>query len=123
MNCSIGNTVGWFGYWWQSASLANLPSIINGYPGDKPLQQWRSNDRIRVSQTRQVFYQNDTLGGMSGGPVYYNRPSGSPYCSGYCSMAIHAYGLHGSPPHSTNNHGTRITEARFENLKAWKDAA
>jgi len=30
LNCSIGNTTGWFGYWWQSASLNNLPSTING---------------------------------------------------------------------------------------------
>ena len=98
LNCSIGKTTGWFGYWWQSASLKNLPSIINGYPGDKRRQQWRSKDKIRVSQTRQVFYKNDTLPGMSGGPVYYNRPSGSRFCSSYCSMAIHSRGLHGSPP-------------------------
>lgn len=123
LNCSIGNTTGWFGYWWQSASLANLPSIISGYPGDKPLEQWKSTDTIRVSQTNKVFYQNDTVGGMSGAPVYYNRPSGSPFCSGECGMAIHAYGLFNGAPYNTNNSGTRITEARFNNLKAWKDAA
>jgi glutamyl endopeptidase len=123
LNCSIGNTTGWFGYWWQSASLQNLPSIISGYPGDKPLEQWRSNDSIRVSQTNKVFYQNDTVGGMSGSAVYYNRPSGSPFCSGVCSMGIHAYGLFNGPPYNTNNSATRITEARFNNLKAWKDAA
>lgn len=33
LNCSIGDTTGWFGYWWQSGSLDNLPSIINGYTG------------------------------------------------------------------------------------------
>ena len=123
LNCSIGNTTGWFGYWWQSASLKNLPSIINGYPGDKPLEQWKSSNKIKISRKRQVLYQNDTLPGMSGAPVYYNRPSGSPYCTGYCSMAIHAKGLYGSPPYSRNNRGTRITKKRFENLKAWRDAA
>jgi glutamyl endopeptidase len=122
LNCTIGNTVGWFGYWWQTATLTNLPTLISGYPGDKPLTQWRSTDKVRVTQTLQLFYQNDTVGGMSGSPVYYNRPAGSASCTGYCSMAIHAYGLHGSPPHSTNNHGTRIVQAVFNNLMAWKNA-
>lgn len=122
LNCTIGDTTGWFGYWWQSASLTGLTSIINGYPGDKPNEQWQSTDQIRQTQTRQVFYKNDTVGGMSGSGVYYNRPSGSQWCTGYCSMAIHAQGLHGSAPHSTHNHGTRIVEAVFNNLKSWKDA-
>lgn len=122
LNCTVGDSTGWFGYWWQAASLTGLPAVINGYPGDKPLEQWKSTDQIRVTETRQVYYANDTVEGMSGGPVYYNRPSGSAYCSGYCSMAIHAYGLHGSYPHSSYNHGTRIVEAVFNNLKAWKDA-
>lgn len=122
LNCNVGNTVGWFGYWWQSASLQNKSTTINGYPGDKPLEQWKSSDRVRVSQNRQVFYQNDTLGGMSGSGVYQVRSSGSSFCSGRCVMGIHAYGLHGSSPHSTNNHGTRITKVRFKNLKSWKNA-
>jgi glutamyl endopeptidase len=121
LNCTIGNTVGWFGYWWQSASLTGLPVLISGYPGDKPLTQWRSKDLIRVTQTRQVFYRNDTVGGMSGSPVYNNWASGSP-CAGHCAMAIHAYGLHGASPHSTSNHGTRIVQAVFNNLLAWKNA-
>lgn len=127
LNCTIGYTVGWFGYWWQSASLAGASTLINGYPGDKPFgQQWRGDNVARtvaVSQTNQIFYPNDTIGGMSGSPVYQNRPSGSPFCVGICSMAIHAYGFpHGGYPHNTYNHGTRITEARFNNLQAWRAA-
>jgi glutamyl endopeptidase len=37
-------------------------------------------------------------------------------------MAVHAYGTYGSPPFSTNNHGTRITQDVFNNLTAWKNA-
>jgi len=127
LNCTIGYSTGWFGYWWQSASLAGTSTLINGYPGDKPFgQQWRGDSVARtvaVSQTNQVFYSNDTAGGMSGSAVYQNRPAGSAFCAGYCSMAIHAYGFpHGAYPHNTYNHGTRITEARFNNLKSWKDA-
>lgn len=121
LNCGIGNTTGWYGMFWQTASLNGLASTINGYPQDKPAgptingQQWQSVDQIRVTETRQVFYFNDTLGGMSGSPVYQvNRPG-----CGMCAMAIHAYGLHGSAPHSNHNHGTRIVEAVFNNLLTW----
>lgn len=124
LNCTVGNSTGWFGFWWQSASLTGLSTTISGYPGDKAFgTMWRSTDQVRVTQDRQIFYLNDTAGGMSGSPVYQNRASGSAYCVGQCSMAIHAYGLHGGSPHSTNNHGTRITEAVFNNLISWRNAA
>jgi len=128
LNCTIGNSTGWFGYWWQSASLAGTSTLINGYPGDKPFgQQWRGDSvsrTVAVSQTNQIFYTNDTIGGMSGSAVYQNRASGSSFCVGYCSMAIHAYGFpHGGDPHNAYNHATRITEARFNNMQAWKAAA
>lgn len=121
LNCTIGNTTGWFGFWWQSASLTGLSTRTNGYPGDKPLTQWRSLDFVRSTGTSQIFYQNDTVGGQSGSPVYQLRATGSAFCTGYCSMAIHAYGLHGSVPHSTNNHGTRINQSVFNNLVAWRN--
>lgn len=117
LNCTAGTTTGWFGFSWTRASLFNFPTTISGYPGDKPLTQWLSTDRVRVSRARRVFYQNDTIGGMSGSPVYYNRPG-----CGICSMAIHAYGTYNGPPFRTNNHGTRITQAVFNNLVAWKNA-
>ncbi|WP_420121357.1 trypsin-like serine peptidase [Nakamurella sp.] len=124
LNCTVGNSTGWFGFWWQSASLTGLPTTISGYPGDKAFGTlWRSTDQVRVTQDRQIFYQNDTIGGMSGSPVYQNRAAGSSFCVGQCSMAIHAYGVHGSSPHSTNNHGTRITEPVFNNLISWRNAA
>jgi glutamyl endopeptidase len=118
LNCSIGNTTGYYGFFWTSASLTGLPTLINGYPGDKPLTQWRSSDLVRLVHDRRVFYQNDTTGGMSGSPVYYIRSG-----CGTCAMAIHAYGVYGSPPFSTNNHGTRITKDVFDNLTAWRNAS
>ena len=70
LDCSIGNTVGWLGIWWQSASLVGIEAIIEGYPGDKPLEQWRSKGTVRVSDGFQIFYQNDTMPGNSGSSVY-----------------------------------------------------
>lgn len=115
LNCKIGKKVGWFGYFWKKGSLTGLPTIISGYPGDKPLTMWKSTGPVTVTQTRRVFYQNDTTGGMSGSPVYYKRKG-----CGWCSMAVHAYGIYGSPPFSNNNHGTRITKVVYKNLNAWK---
>ena len=113
LNCTVGNTVGWFGI--TTATPSYFPSIIGGYPGDKPLTQWTSSDRIRVVGTRQVFYLNDTIGGQSGSAVWYDR-------SGPYLIGIHAYGTHGAGSHALYNHGTRITTDVFNNLVAWKNA-
>jgi len=114
LNCTIGNSTGWFGFRWQSASLTGQPSYISGYPGDKPYgTQWRSNDYIRITETRRLFYANDTYGGHSGSPVWNDGASCSP-----CGIAIHAYGV-GSNGY---NGGTRITEAVFNNLQSWKNS-
>lgn len=111
---AVGNTVGWYGMWWQSASLNGLFTRVSGYPGDKPKTQWMSYDDVRATETEKVYYQNDTVGGMSGSPVWQYRAAGSAYCGGGpCAMAIHAYGVGGSGYAATNNSGTRITQAKF----------
>ncbi|HEU0103930.1 MAG TPA: trypsin-like serine protease [Mycobacteriales bacterium] len=113
LDCRVGNTVGWYGMFWQTASLDWQQSIVRGYPGDKPSTQWRSTDVIRASETEKLYYQNDTVGGMSGSPHHQVRPSGSPFCVGVCSMGIHAYGVGGSGHAATNNSSTRLTEGKF----------
>lgn len=122
LNCTVGNTVGWFGLVPTPSSLTNYPAIISGYPGDKPLQQWWSSDTIRVTGTYQLFYPNDTTGGMSGSPVWYDRNGPTAAEKGPYAIAIHAYGIHGSSPHSIYNHGTRITQSVYNNLIAWRNA-
>jgi glutamyl endopeptidase len=110
LNCTVGNTVGWFGFRWRGTGFLNYPTIITGYPGDKPSTQWMSADKVRSQTTYRIFYKNDTQGGMSGSPVWYEDGAG-PY-----GIGIHTYSQ------STTNSGTRITEAVFNNLKAWRDA-
>jgi glutamyl endopeptidase len=114
LSTNVGNTVGWFGYFWQTASLTGLPTVISGYAGDKsPAQsQWLGVDQVRTTATRQVFYKNDTFGGMSGSAVWNDRNG----TSGPYAFAIHAYG------YSTQNGGTRIVEAVFNNMQNWKAA-
>ena len=118
LNCKVGNTVGWFGFFWQSSSLTGLPAVISGYPGDKSFgTQWRANGAVSATQALQVFYKNDTFGGMSGSGVYYDKSG-----CGQCIHSVHAYGLHGGAPHGSNNHATRITKAAYDNLVAWRNA-
>ncbi|WP_051794345.1 serine protease [Kibdelosporangium aridum] len=113
LNCTIGNTVGWYGAFATTASLNGTPTTIQGYGGDKNKQQWLSTDQIRVSNTLRLFYQNDTIGGNSGSAVATNRPAGSPGCSGWCSLAFHAYG-------GSQNSGARITAARLTEVTGWR---
>jgi glutamyl endopeptidase len=125
LDCDVGNAVGWFGFWWQDTSLKNLPTIVSGYPGDKPLELWAAFDQVRVCQTLQTFYKADTIGGVSGSPAWQPRPAGSSGCAnGPCVHSIHGYGIHGiTGAHSSHNHGARITKAVFNNLVTWKSAA
>ncbi|HEX6686035.1 MAG TPA: trypsin-like serine protease [Candidatus Limnocylindrales bacterium] len=118
LNCTVGNTVGWYGMWWQTATLTGLSTTVRGYPVDKPFgEQWFHSDQVRITEDRRIFYRNDTFNGHSGSPVYQNRAAGSPFCVGQCSMGIHTTGG------STNNGGTRMVEPVFNNLIAWRDAA
>ncbi|WBB80126.1 trypsin-like serine protease [Micromonospora sp. WMMD882] len=114
LNCTLGNTVGWLGYFWTAdPGLNGLPTRVCGYPGDKPLEQWCGDadngaQATVVSVTAEkVYYRNDTVGGNSGAAVHYNRAG-----CGECSMAYHGYG--GNP-----NSGKRITQATFSNMQYW----
>lgn len=118
LNCNVGNTTGWYGFFWTSSSLRGLPTNIWSYPGDLAGQyQWKDLRSVTVSQTTRTFYKNDTFGGSSGAGVWYSRTG-----CGRCLFAIHAYGTYGSYPYSTNNHGTRIRQAVYNNLLNWRNA-
>jgi len=121
LNCNVGDTVGWFGYFslGGQTALRYLPAVVQGYPGDKPFgTMWGMGDRIEASQKKMVFYDIDTFGGQSGSPVYYNRVQ----CGGPCGMAIHAYGNnHGGGPHVPYNHAPRITNPRFGLISDFAD--
>lgn len=121
---SVGTSVGYYGFFWTSASLTGSTAIVLGYPGDKsPAQsQWTGSDEVNYTGTQQVFYRTDTYGGQSGSPVWFDRPSGTTTSVGPYAYAIHAYGIHGAYPH-TINHGTRITQSVYNNLIAWRNAA
>jgi glutamyl endopeptidase len=116
LDCAAGNSTGTWGLWWQSASLTGTPTTVSGYPCDRTFgEQWQHAGRsVLTTQDRRLFYDNDTAGCQSGSPVYQNRAAGSPFCGGWCAMAIHTTGG------TSANGGTRITESVFNNLIAWR---
>ncbi|GAB2986599.1 trypsin-like serine peptidase [Saccharothrix stipae] len=116
LNCTVGNTTGWYGAYWTTASLIGTSTTIQGYPGDKARQQWIHSDQVRASNSLRLYYDNDTVGGNSGSSVHTVRASGSSGCAGRCSLAFHAYGV-GSNGH---NSGPRITESRFNLVIGWR---
>lgn len=104
----IGERTGWF-------SLGVLPaqkiynSAINvcGYPSDVNddlLYQWHSGGQTGFVESQKLYYEADTYGGTSGGPVWVSREDGSQVVVG-----VHAYGTklseHLGKPH---NSATRI---------------
>ncbi|MEM8535869.1 MAG: serine protease [Chloroflexota bacterium] len=115
LNCTIGNQTGWFGFQWENGSRNGESTNISGYPGDKPYgTMWRSDGSVQVTENLRLFYANDTIGGMSGSPVWNNE-----LCN-QCAVGIHAYGVGGSP--YGLNGATRITQEVFNNLMSWKNS-
>jgi glutamyl endopeptidase len=113
LDCTIGDTVGWFGY--RSApgrrGLLRVPVHLRGYPGDKVWSSlWTMRDQVRVSQPQMAFYAADTYGGQSGSPVYNYRQCNG--VNGPCILAVHAYAVHGRGNHRRYNHGPRLDEQR-----------
>jgi glutamyl endopeptidase len=119
LNCTVGNTTGWFGMFSVSGQNAfrNTPAITAGYPGDRPQTQWLSADMIRVSQSLRVCYRMDTIGGQSGSPVWQDRDAAL-HATGAWGFAIHAYGNNGACG-GTYNNAPRLTAVRINNYINW----
>ena len=120
LNCEIGKTTGWLGYYGSAHSQLGLPVLLMGYPGDRsPLYSlWGSAGGITGSEQRKTRYQIDTAGGQSGAPlIEADRGASRADCFGTCAVAIHAYGFDDG-----SNSGTRISPAVADNLTAWKEA-
>jgi glutamyl endopeptidase len=117
LNCSAGNAAGWMGLRAESvdSNLLDQPITVRGYPGDRPFgTMWTMDDQVRAVTTDLLYTQADLEREQLGAPAY--QASG---CSGPCALAVIGQGAHGSTaPHSTNNHGVRITAARANDIAA-----
>lgn len=121
LDCDIGQVTGWYGFFWQKGSLIGAVTKTRGYPNDKRFgTQWLSKNcgdaakfkpcHIMISQPRQLYYDNDTMGGQSGSAVYERL---SDICDP-CAMAIHGYAADGQDSY---NHGARITQSVYNFLR------
>ncbi|UIE38401.1 trypsin-like serine peptidase [Leptodesmis sichuanensis] len=117
LNQPIGNETGWFSIAVQDdATLKGLLVNVAGYPGDRDFgryQYFASSKIDKVLPTR-FFYEADTYGGQSGGPVWFQDGTDQPVVIG-----VHSYGVGGS---FTLNSATRINADVFQVLKGWIDA-
>jgi glutamyl endopeptidase len=114
-----GNTVGWFGYRWQSSNSFPGTFTVKGYPGDKPAgQQWYMNGPITNVNTYRFWYRIDTFGGQSGSPFYQWWTGSGCKSNCYYGVGIHTYGTSVSPYYG--NSATRIRQAVFNNFVSWK---
>jgi len=111
LGSNVGNTVGWFGYGWNSDNAFYQDRKINvrGYPGDKPYgTMWTMKGKIQEVQKTRLFYSIDTFGGQSGSPAYGKWGDCNP-----CGFGIHTYGVGGG---WDKNSATRITQKVFNFL-------
>jgi glutamyl endopeptidase len=121
-NAALGNTVGWFGYRWQSSNSFPGSHTVRGYPGDKPSGQlWTMNGGVTHVNTYRLWYNIDTYGGQSGSPFYSFWTGSGCKTNCYYGVGIHTYGTSVSP--YFGNSATRIREAVFNNYVNWKKAA
>lgn len=115
LNCTVGNTVGWFGMY-SPATLTNQPAIIAGYPGDKPRTLWTSADKIRYYSTEMLGYRMDTVGGHSGSPIWHDKDEATA-SNGAWGIGIHNYGVGAFG--SNTNAAARLTSTRINNYISW----
>lgn len=115
LNCTIGNTTGYFSYF-VADNLVGKTITINGYPGDKNdgNQQWASQGTISSVAPGRLYYDNDTVGGMSGSPIWTYGTNKSAWAIG-----IHTTGE--STQQVGTNSGTRMTQNIFDLITAVKN--
>lgn len=122
--CRLGTERGWFGFGATTPSVVNRRVNMMGYrKGGQHCLDFGSAlitcdwpGTARQAADGQVFYESqETNAGTSGGPIV-------PADRRSFAVGIHTAMPHSTtPPHSTLNHGTFITQAVFEALWAWRN--
>ncbi len=113
LNSSVGNQTGTYCLGsFSDDTLDNTTAYIYGYPGDKPWgTQWGSGGAIEDYDSTMLFYDIDTMGGMSGAGVYR-----------WWQGSRCVFGVHGGSTVfwlEEYNRAARITNARFNLIQDW----
>lgn len=112
----VGDETGWFSI--ASEDDINIKGLlvnVAGYPADREFGrfQYFASSKIDKVLASRFFYEADTYGGQSGGPVWFQDNNNQPVVIG-----IHSYGVGGN---FTSNSATRINTYVFQILKNWID--
>jgi len=116
LTCDIGNTVGWFGWWYNTAeTLTNTFMFVEGYPADKPFAtMWWDGDYIASQSATRLWYPIDTYNGQSGSPIYHYNSTTAGLCGGWCVTGIHTNGAV-----NNENSGTRFNPDVMSFINYW----
>jgi len=109
LNCTIGYDSGIFGF--RTYIDSDFTTFLVGYPDDKNsdgTEMWYGLGSMLHSDPLFSYYNNDTLGGNSGSPVWQHAYS---YCSN-CIMAVHSRYF----PDVPENGGPRVAGDFYEFL-------
>ena len=118
LNCTVGNTVGWYGYFWQSASLTGSAAYTRGYPGDKTFgTQWYTSDSITSSNSYVLKTNLDIYPGQSGSAVYRTTGYNGAACNPCAMGVVSSQWVSGS---TKWNQAARINEQAYNNYASWK---
>ncbi|MBA4067334.1 MAG: hypothetical protein C0501_27220 [Isosphaera sp.] len=105
--------LGWLAYGvYPDADLQGLRVNVFGYPADKPPGElWGTSRLLQQVLPERLVYNLSTFGGQSGAPVF--EKSGNDRVV----VGIHNYG------DVSGNIATRITDAVYDDIEAWKPKA
>lgn len=104
--CQVGKVTGNLGFRTTAGTGIGIFEAVVGYPGDQGGEtMWSGGGFITSSTDLSFFYDNDMMGGQSGGPVWVTDPNCNP-----CTIAINANEF--DPP--TMNQGARINQTAFD---------
>lgn len=120
LNCNAGQVYGYMGFTVPKTGPGGSGYFVTGYPGDKVTpsagySMWEARGAIHWIDARKAWYQIDSAGGQSGGPVW-RKENGC----GNCVSAIHAYGVGLGGSFNSYNSGTRITDSIRAVLNAYR---
>lgn len=109
-NYRPGASTGAFGFTVKDDAYLKAAMLnLSGYPGDKGgNQQWFMAQKTKSVASRVLTYEIDTVGGQSGSPVWLKIGNQR------FAVGVHTNGA------SSGNSATRIVQAVYNNLVAWK---
>lgn len=121
LDCNVGNSTGWLGYRWQSASLNGLPVHIQGYPPDKGWSQWGDDGSVVRTDANLIYSSGSITNGFEGAPIFDNGLYAVAIFQQTRRLPATCQGDVCTITSADYSWGTRITSSVFNNLQYWSN--